>query len=171
MANLFVWLFIGIIVLGIIFYVNPQLWGDVKEKVVASKNIVESKAGNIETQGVIEPAKKEDTLISKCKKSFNDCKDVYNKKFGLSVSVSEIEEVNNIDEAEEFYNIWLYRLEDWGNIGKEIRQQKINEGGFPQVLIAYSIKWPDKDVKLPSIAICNEEGELTRDSKESLSCG
>tara|TARA_B100000315_G_C14323046_1_gene471679 strand:- start:160 stop:672 length:513 start_codon:yes stop_codon:yes gene_type:complete len=169
--SIFTWLFVGVIILGVIAYANPQLWEDVKWKITEGKDIVESKVGDIETQGVIEPAKKTDTLVSKCKKSFNDCKDIYYKKMALSVSISEIQEVNSMDEAEEFYNIWSSRLEDWDKMGEENRQRKINEGGFPQVLIAYSVKWPDKDFKVPSIAICNEEGELTQASKGALSCG
>ena len=39
MGNLFVWVFIGVIILGIIVYANPQLWEDAKEKIIKLKNL------------------------------------------------------------------------------------------------------------------------------------
>ena len=35
MGNLFAWLFIGLIVFGIIVYADPQIWEDVKGKIIA----------------------------------------------------------------------------------------------------------------------------------------
>ena len=39
MAKLFTWLFVGVIIFGIIAYANPQLWEDVKGKVTELKDI------------------------------------------------------------------------------------------------------------------------------------
>ena len=175
MANIFAGIIIIAIIAGIVAYANPQFFPNMKyeiEEKIENMNVQKIKEGtDIVKQIIITENKKTDTLISKCKTSFNDCKDIYHTKFGISVSISEIEEVNNIDEANEFYNIWKERLPDWNRRGKEYREQKINENGFPQVLIAYSYHSPIADVKLPSITVCNEEGELTQDSKKALSCG
>ncbi len=161
---------------GIITYANPQFFPDMKEKVIEKarnidilKNIPKVKSNDLTIIEV--SSESEGDLISKCKESFDDCKDIYHTKFGISVSISEIEEVNSLDEAWDFYDIWIERLPDWNRLGKENRQRKINGGGFPQVLVAYSYHSPLADVKLPSIAVCNEEGELTQDSKGTLSCG
>ena len=163
-----------VIISGIIACDNPQFFPDMKYKIEEKiENIdIPKNIPKIETNGLtIIEVSSEDNLISKCKDSFNDCKDIYYKKFGVSVSISEIEEVQNIDEANDFYNIWVERLEDWNKIMKRSRETRITEAGFPQVLIAYSYHSPLADIKLPFIAICNEEGELTQDSKGALSCG
>ncbi|MFH0867936.1 MAG: hypothetical protein V1831_01365 [Candidatus Woesearchaeota archaeon] len=165
--GIFTWLIVGVIILGVIAYANPQLWEDVKWKVTEGKNVVVSKAESINTPGIIEPTKKADTLVSKCKRSFDDCKDISNKKMGVYISISEIEEVNNTDEAWNFYDIWFTRIER----DNKRQEEKINKTGFPQVLIAYSFKWSNNDLQLPSVAVCNEKGELTQDSKGALSCG
>lgn len=39
MGNFFAWLFVGLIVFGIIAYANPQIWYDVKGKVLELKNL------------------------------------------------------------------------------------------------------------------------------------
>ena len=172
MINIFAWIVMIVMITGIIAYANPQFFPDMKEKIEnidIPKNIPKVKTNDMTIIEV--SSENEDKLMSKCEESFNDCKDIYHKKLGLSVSISEIGQINNIDKANEFYNIWIERLPDWNSIGIKDRQQKINEGGFPQVLIAYSIGWPGSNVKLPSIAVCNEEGELTQDSKGILSCG
>lgn len=155
----------SIIVVGIIAYANPDLWEGVKQILKGQNQI-----NNSET---IKPEilLGQDQLISKCRNSFNECVGIYNKKFGLSVFVSQIEQVSNLNEANKFYDIWKGRLEDYNRIGKLIREREINDTGFPQTLIAYSIKWPDKNVKLPSLVTCNQGGELIQSSKTQLSCG
>ncbi len=164
------WIIMVAIIAGIVAYANPQFFPDMKERI---ENIdIQKNIPKTDDLTRIEVSSKDaDNLISKCKKSFNDCKDIYNKKSGVLVSISEIQGINNIDEANEFYNIWQERLPDWNKLGKEYRQRKINGGGFPQVLVAYSITWQDRGIKLPYVAICNGEGELTQDSKGTLSCG
>ena len=172
MTDIFAGIIMIAIIGGIITYANPQFFPDMKEKVIEKarnidilKNIPKVKSNDLT---IIEVSSTDaDNLISKCKKSFNDCKDIYHTKFGISVSISEIEEVNSLDEAWDFYDIWDVRIERYNKWQKE----KINEIGFPQVLVAYSYHSPLADVKLPSIAVCNEEGELTQDSKGTLSCG
>src|SRR3989338_5452960 len=39
MGNLFAWLFVGLIVFGIIVYANPHIWEDVKGKIIELKNL------------------------------------------------------------------------------------------------------------------------------------
>ena len=34
MKNLFTWIFVGVIIIGVIAYANPHLWEDVKDKVM-----------------------------------------------------------------------------------------------------------------------------------------
>lgn len=172
------WIFIALIIIGIIAYANPNLWQSVKQEVMEKSQAVKSKAITVYEQDSTTTDKEinpitniEINLVSICREKFNDCNKIYNKKFGLSTSISEIEQINYLDEAIKFYNIWIERLPDWNRIGIEDRERTINESGFPQVLIAYSYNSPLGDVKLPSIAICNEEGELTQDSKVALSCG
>ena len=39
MGNLFTWLFVGLIVFGIIVYANPHIWENVKGKIIELKNL------------------------------------------------------------------------------------------------------------------------------------
>ena len=76
------WAFIiiGIVILGIIAYANPQLVDEVKEKIeviyisVTNGIHINNKTNYVEQINT-------PTLISKCRSSFNECREIYNKKY------------------------------------------------------------------------------------------
>jgi len=168
--------FIGlIIVAGIIAYANPQFFPDIKDKISEKIEAIptdNTAAENIKTYNIVsENTNKPKDLISECRQTFNECNDIYHTKYGISTSFSEIQEVNDMEEAFEFYDVWALGTAGL-DASKYLRESQINEAGFPQVLIAYSIKSPlNPDFKLPFVAICNEDGELTESSKDILDCG
>ena len=154
------WAFIiiGIVILGIIAYANPQLVDDVKEKIktiyISVTNQPPIKNETNSTKQINTP-----TLISKCTRSFNECKSITTRKYGISISLLEIERFNDKETAMEFYTTWKGIL-TFLDLSKE---------EFPLVLLALTVTHPEG--KIPSVIVCNEEGELTQDSKEKLSCG
>ncbi len=171
-CNKLTWIIAIVIVVGIIAYAYPQFFPGIKDKIsektqaIQTSNIADK---GIKTYNVI--TNKPNNVVSKCRQSFNQCEKIYNKKFDISLSVSEIQKVDDLEQAQEFYNIWKGRLGDLDKYSKQDRVNEINQNGFPQVLIAYSFVIPKQNVKLPSLVTCDSEGELTQSSREGLSCG
>ncbi len=97
--------------------------------------------------------------VSKCIQSFNDCKQISTKKYDWSLSILDIEEVDEMEEAKEFYNTW-HGLFEFGSY--------FGEYDLPFVLIA--VKMKGRDIQLPTVIVC-EDGELTSAAKSKLMCG
>jgi len=105
----------------------------------------------------------EETLIDKCKKSFNECKEITTTKYSMAtIPLIKIEQFDNKEEAEEFFYTW-------GGMGQtyDLSFQSFQEKeGYPLVLIATKHIF-----ETPIVIICNKEGKLLRYSKITLLCG
>ncbi len=116
---------------------------------------------NINTQTQSSPAK-QDELITKCMKSFDECKDISTQKYDVSITLIKAQEFNNIDEADKFYNTWR------GPGPSNNFHDNAIENFFPIVLLATRIR--NKEETLPLVVTCNKDG-MTKVSKLLLQCG
>jgi len=139
------------------------------EEVVLSGSL---SSANNQDDNSAEPSKivnKEDRLITKCRQSFESCKDIATQKYDMSISLLKIERFDEKDEAIEFFDTWKgilqsgletqLRFEDW---------DATVESSLPLVIIASKVTGVGG--QLPVTLICLEDGELTSMSKSQLLC-
>ncbi len=157
MGKILPWIVMIVIISGIIIYANPNLVGDVKEKVIQNKDIMSEKAQS--NPRVITIIENKDDLISGCIKSFNECKSIATRKYDISISLLEIEEFDNKEEAQEFYNTWKGFFDLYSP----------TDEGYPLVLLALTIQGPQ--TKMPLVVACNKEVGLIQSSERQLLCG
>ena len=103
MANFWTWLVMGVIILGVIVYANPQLWEDVKETFVDTTGTL------LENNTVMNPPQENEDVNSleyKCKNDLDKWVDISNKKYGASYEILETEIFNDYRDANEFVDIW-----------------------------------------------------------------
>ncbi len=114
---------------------------------------------------------KKDDLITKCKNSFNICSDVQKAKYGLHSKINKIERFDDLEKAKEFARIWGSEgiVDEKWIFGIVYYDPETEE--FPIALIAISTDVPDRNMKLPSLLVCNKDGGLSEKSKKSMSCG
>lgn len=144
----------GVIILVIAMSVYGYLFNpEVKDKI---NDVVGSVKDNIVLS---QKTNNTNPSVSKCIQSFNSCKQISTKKYDWSLSILEIEEFDDIQEAEEFYNIWhgLYEFRSY-----------FREYDLPYVLIAVKIISPNGQV--PTVVVC-QDGELSPAAKSKFSCG
>ena len=117
-------------------------------------------------------ANKEDELITKCKQSYEFCKEISTQKYDMSISLLKVEKFEEKVKAEEFYETWKGPLQ----IGLETELKLYNdywntpiESIFPLVLFASKVR--GSQGALPVVLICSKEGELVKSSKGQLLCG
>ena len=138
--------------------VNPIIYTNLKNRVT----------GIFKGPGIIT----EDSLTAKCLTSFNQCKQVYEKKYEISMSVVEAKKVLNLSAGNDFYNTWKginqTGLESEYNYNLGVGE-KLDESSFPIVLFAITLR--GKEGLVPYVAVCNKEGNLIQYSKTILSCG
>ncbi len=147
-------LFVSILlVFLLIWFVDTKVEGNLKDKLLESKEKITQKVDNYNI-----PIQ-QDPLILKCIQSFNSCEQIATKKYDWSLSILEIEEFDDIQEAEEFYNTWS-GLFEFGSY--------FSEYDLPYVLIA--VKMKGALTQLPTVIVC-EDGELTPAAKSKLMCG
>ena len=109
-------------------------------------------------------------LIDKCTKSFNECKEISEIKYDLSISIIKIERFEEMSKAEVFFNTWRGLLQTDIKTNLAIFDYKTPlEDYFPIVLIASKMRGPEG--QLPIVLICTNNGQLTRYSKMSVLCG
>ncbi|MFW9877455.1 MAG: hypothetical protein ACFFG0_30585 [Candidatus Thorarchaeota archaeon] len=116
------------------------------------------------------PSTYEDPLVSKCRASFNSCKEVSTKKYDISISLIEMEKFQDKSKAEEFYNTWKGPLQM--GLKYELTGFAYNkdvEDYLPIVLIASKVRGPEG--QLPVVLTCNSDGNLISNSKSQLLCG
>lgn len=102
----------------------------------------------------------EDSLISKCKESFNECKDNSDKKMIPSMSILAIEKFTDKEKAEKFFD-------KWNNIPDIFNSNR--RGEPPYVLIAVEVFVPNFGPR-QAIILCDEKGELPLVEKGQLEC-
>ena len=138
--------------------VNPIIYTNLKNRVV---NIFKSPV----------PTSK-DALTEKCVESFEQCKQVYEKKYEISMSIVEAKRVDNLSAGNDFYNTWKGLTQ----IGLESEYnstldpgEKLKESDFPLVLFAITFR--GKEGLVPYVVVCDNQGNLIQYSKTILSCG
>lgn len=123
----------------------------------------------------------EDELITKCKASYETCKEVSTQKYGLSISLIKSEKFEDYEKASEFYNTWkgllqgklVFQLcstsfaDDSGCWNYQEDKTPI-EDFFPIVLFAITTKGPQG--QLPVVLVCDSQGSLIEESKNQLLC-
>ena len=122
-------------------------------------------------------APKEDTLISKCQRSFDNCKNISTQKYDISVSLIKIEKFEGKSEADEFYNTWKSPLQmgldnefmDLNLFDYETGEMPPLESYFPLVLFASKVR--GLKGQTPVVLICDKGGNLIKQSKQQLGCG
>jgi len=122
------------------------------------------------SSGKIIPSTYEDSLITKCKASYNSCKDVSTQKYDLSISLIKTEKFEDKSKAQEFYNTWKGPLQM--GIDTELTLfdfDKKVEDYLPLVLFAIKVRGPEGQV--PVVLICDKNGDLVKFSKSALLCG
>ena len=107
----------------------------------------------IDTQNQPSPAK-QDELINKCMKSFENCKDIATQKYDMSISLLKVEKFEEKSKANEFYKTWE---------GLLFLESIVPIDDLPTVLFATQVR--DSQGALPHIFICNKEGDLINLSK------
>jgi len=121
----------------------------------------------VESQKIVT---KENELITKCKQSYETCKDISTQKYDMSISLLKVEKFEDKDDAMEFYNTWKSPLQ--AGLDTELRLYDFNtpiEDYFPVVLFASKVR--GSEGALPVVLICFKEGELAKSSKGQLLCG
>lgn len=116
------------------------------------------------------PSSYEDPLISKCKSSFNICKDVSTQKYDMTISLIKAEKFSDSSNAEEFYNTWKSPLQM--GLKFELTGFSYNkevEDYLPIVLLASKVRGPEGQI--PVVLVCDSNGNLIKHSKSQLLCG
>lgn len=122
------------------------------------------------SSGKIIPSTYEDPLITKCKASYNSCKDVSTQKYDLSISLIKTEKFEDKSKAQEFYNTWKGPLQM--GLDTELTLFDYNkkvEDFIPLVLFATKVRGPEGQI--PVVLICDKNGDLIKFSKSALLCG
>ena len=102
----------------------------------------------------------EDSLSAKCKKSYDNCKDIFTQKYGVSVTLIKMEEFEDGSKAREFYDTW-----------NEITWEDsilFGDVNPPVVLFAIAVRNPNTQV--PGVLVCDTRGDLIEKSKREMYC-
>jgi len=105
----------------------------------------------------------ENQFISDCKKDFNYYSNAFEKKYGMSISISEIKKINKRSEGNEFYQIWGTTFGGPKMFNNPLSGINV----FPIVMIAASYKSPE-GIKFPMVLVCGSDSKLIESSKQQL---
>lgn len=165
--EILIWL--GVFIIGsliVTFVVSPNSFNSFKNNM---EDIIHTS-----TQGSsINVQASQDTLITQCKNSFNVCKNVIEKKYGLDVSINEIRkfEYSDLDEANEFVSKWytkgasvkgimvIEQVMAMEDTSRNTEQEFENK--FPVVLIAFSEVKSETGFSMPLVAMCDVSSKLS----------
>lgn len=112
---------------------------------------------------------KKDSLISECMDSIKECKYIANRKYDVSFKILETHKFNDEEKAIEFFDIWKGGTQfylEW-----ELRSKGYGttiEESLPLVMSFTKIKVDGGEI--PTILICDNEGEMLGSSKARLLC-
>ncbi len=150
-------------------YKVKDIFSNLKSNIELSKDSQQLNSANNNVNQL--NANKEDSLISKCRQSFESCKDIATQKYDMSISLLKVEKFEEKIKAEEFYETWKSPLQ----MGLETELKFYSnyntpiESNFPVVLFASKVR--GSQGALPTVLICNKEGDLVKFSKQQLLCG
>lgn len=151
-------------------YKAKDMFSDLKSDIALSKDIQQLNSANNSLDQL--NANKEDSLIVKCRQSFESCKDIATQKYDMSISLLKVEKFEEKGKAEEYYQTWKGPLQ----VGLESELKIYNdywsapiENIFPLVLFASKVR--GNQGVLPTVLICNKDGDLVKSSKQQLLCG
>ena len=117
-------------------------------------------------------SKQNDTQTKQCLETFNECKDIYEKKYMINANILEIKKSENISDAEKFYNTWKGQSQPALNsiyTPMPSYNHELSYLDFPLVLIAISLQAADGPQ--PYVLICNKDSNLLPSSKSVMFCG
>lgn len=151
------WLFIfviGSIIVSAIL--DPSILNDIG-------NRIRTFTGSVSQNSVLA---EQDSLISQCLKSFNECEKITETKYdSVYITLIKAEKFEDENNAQTFFDMWkgptqMYRYDFyWSNIQYQ----------YPLILIAAKIKGPIGET--PLVIPCDKEGQLLAGSKSILLCG
>jgi len=112
----------------------------------------------------------QDSLVSSCIKDYNECVSISEAKYDISFSLIKAERFEDMSKAEEFYNTWkgFLQFDLKSDLMGWDYYEKDSEDYLPMVLIASTMKGPGG--QLPSVIICDKNGDLIQTSKSNLLC-
>jgi len=103
----------------------------------------------------------EKLLSTKCKKSYDICKEIFYQKYGFSHSIIKMEKFEDKSKAKEFFNTWksysvLFQTDtEFDNLH------------LPVVLFAIKSTGP-KEEQFVGVFICDRSGDFTESSKRNI---
>ncbi|MDD5700173.1 MAG: hypothetical protein PHH00_03205 [Candidatus Nanoarchaeia archaeon] len=162
------WLFLFVVgSLIVAFLVSPNSFNNFKQNIKSiipnsiSSNVI---SNNLSTNSNV------DSLLNKCKISFNQCKDIAEQKYGISISLLHIQKFEDETSANDFFNTWKSPTQyAFGQIIYGVGTGMFdNEIGLPTILIAASIR--GNAGQLPVVVGCDTDGSLFPGSKAELLC-
>jgi len=114
-----------------------------------------------------------DELIVKCQQSYEECKEIAELKYALSITLIKTEKFEEKSKAEEFYRIWGLPLlmgpmdsPSFGLGGYDSKGHLLPiEDRFPIVLFAIK-----GGLYGPRVMICDRSGSLIKGSRIFMSC-
>jgi hypothetical protein len=156
-GEVILWIIIIIVAsLVVSMIINPAIYTNTKNKVVALFKTSISR---------------QDSLEKKCVSSFEVCKDIYEKRYGIFINISESKKVENMSDGDIFFNNW--KGQSQVNLKTEfymyaLSGNPLDNSDFPLVLFA--VMFRTNPGPSSYVVICNKNGELIRTSKIALSC-
>ena len=152
------------------FLISPNSFNNFKSNV---KSILPSSNSQEAISNINNAGNTEDLLITKCKISFNKCKDITEQKYpSVSYTLLKIEKFDDEKKAREFYDIWktvgISNIFDYALYGFTIEEQKF-QNVSPIVLIALRMKGAESE--FATVVVCDKFGELNSIASQSLLCG
>jgi len=164
--EIIIWLFVFIIgSLIVTFLVSPNSFSNFKSNI---KSIVPSS----NTPEVISNVQNtEDALITSCRNSFKDCKEIVNQKYpSASYTLLKIEKFTDEAQARVFYDTWRTpgSSMDFTTMVLLTNMSATFQDISPAVLIA--VRATGQGGEVTNVALCDKTGKLTPFTKQSFLC-
>lgn len=163
-----IWIIVFIIgSLIVTFLVSPNSFNNFKSNI---KNILSYS----NTQGDVNNVKNtEDTLITSCRNSFNECNNIVNQKFNQKYSLIKIEKFEDLNGASAFFKTWqtfaVPITDDFVSAILPVYCGGNCSQSLPLVLITIKVTSPE-GVTISQVAFCDKTGKLTSYSKSQAGC-
>jgi len=148
---------VGSLFVGLLIF--PNAFQSVKyniEKVLSPNNSLE------------ETFIKEDSIVSNCINTFNECIDIAEAKEGVPIKTLKVKQVNDTESATDFWNTWRNDANQY-DYNTHLEFYNIEEI-YPMVMIALTKDYPSPLPDSPKTAICNSKGELIGFSRNDIGC-
>ena len=157
-------MWLGVFIVGgliVTFLVTPNSFQSFKSNI---KSIIPDNSNLQKSNSITK-----DSLMLQCENSFNECKDIAERKYDLSISLIEKEKFEDSEKAQEFYKTWegFNQLDLLYSITKSYREEELDN---EMPIVIFAIKINTKEIQRPLVIVCNKNGSLTGSSKYELSC-